>query len=220
MLPFPRPYHTIRVIIITFFLWRGPDGNCNPISIHRGDTTVTVTVNLIPQNGPAVTVICFSYSCFSFLLTSSHLYLSSFSLLLSCRSSSLSSSLFSLFFSCLLLFRLLFLCLLFLCLLSLSLSVSVCLCLSLSPSCVVVVLLLLCCGVHAEKPRVSIQNVSVCTFKTSPSVPAPRAHVFQHVRGAGTHGDVLTAHTGTFRTYTRGARGGSSPVLLCKILPT
>ena len=28
-------------------------------------------------------------------------------------------------------------------------------------------------------PRVSIQNVSMCTFKTSPCVPAPRAHVFQ-----------------------------------------
>ncbi len=30
--------------------------------------------------------------------------------------------------------------------------------------------------------RVSIQNVPVCTFKTSPCVPAPRAHVETHVR--------------------------------------
>ena len=38
----------------------------------------------------------------------------------------------------------------------------------------------------------------VCTFKTSPCVPAPRAHAFQHTcgRGAGTHGDVLNVHTG------------------------
>ena len=35
----------------------------------------------------------------------------------------------------------------------------------------------------------------VCAFKTSPCVPGPRAHVFQHVRGAGTHGDVLDGHT-------------------------
>ena len=41
------------------------------------------------------------------------------------------------------------------------------------------------CGVvwHAENP--------VCTFKTSPCVPAPRAHMFQHVR-------VVPAYTETF----------------------
>ena len=48
------------------------------------------------------------------------------------------------------------------------------------------------------------KNVPVCTFKTSPFVPAPRAHVFQHVcawcrytRGLfeRTHGDVLSGHT-------------------------
>ena len=44
----------------------------------------------------------------------------------------------------------------------------------------------------------SIENVPVCTFKTSPCVPAPRAHVETHVRGARTHGDVLNVHTGTF----------------------
>ena len=36
-----------------------------------------------------------------------------------------------------------------------------------------------------------IQNVPVCTFKTSPCVPAPRAHVSTHVR-------VVPVHTGTF----------------------
>ena len=49
----------------------------------------------------------------------------------------------------------------------------------------------------------------VCRFKTSPCVPAPRAHVETHVR-------VVPVHTGTFRTYTRrrfewtrgGRRGG------------
>ena len=29
--------------------------------------------------------------------------------------------------------------------------------------------------------RMSVQNVPVCTFKTSPCVPAPRARVLQHV---------------------------------------
>ena len=36
---------------------------------------------------------------------------------------------------------------------------------------------LACVVWHAENPRVSIQNASTCTFKTSPCVPAPRAHV-------------------------------------------
>ena len=48
-------------------------------------------------------------------------------------------------------------------------------------------------------PRVSIQNASVCTFKTSPWEPAPRAHVSTHVL-------VVPVHTGTFWTYT-GYRG-------------
>ena len=54
-----------------------------------------------------------------------------------------------------------------------------------------------------SRPRVLILNVSVCTFKTSPCMPAPRAHVFQHVgvvrytrgRFERTHGDVLNLHT-------------------------
>ena len=56
---------------------------------------------------------------------------------------------------------------------------------------------------HAEK-------TSVCRFKTSPCVPAPRPHVSKHARGAGTHGDVLNVHTEVFWTDTRRAwrRGG------------
>ena len=41
-----------------------------------------------------------------------------------------------------------------------------------------------------------MKNVTVCTFKASPCVPAPRAHVFQHVR-------VVPVHTGTFWIYGR-----------------
>ena len=69
------------------------------------------------------------------------------------------------------------------CLLSLSLSVYVCLCL-----CVV------WCVVWCL--RVYVQNASVCRFKTSPCVPAPRAHMLPH---AG----VVPVHTGTFGIYTR-----------------
>ena len=50
-----------------------------------------------------------------------------------------------------------------------------------------------------SSPRKSVQKTSVCRFKTSPCVPAPRAHVVTHVRrGAGTHGDVLNLHTKVF----------------------
>ena len=41
------------------------------------------------------------------------------------------------------------------------------------------------------------KNVSVCTFKTSPFVLAPRAHVYK------TCARVVLVHTGTFRTCTR-----------------
>ena len=44
--------------------------------------------------------------------------------------------------------------------------------------------------------RVSIQNVPVWTFKTSPCVRAPRAHVSTHVR-------VVPAYPTTFGMYTR-----------------
>ena len=49
-----------------------------------------------------------------------------------------------------------------------------------------------------------MKNVTVCTFKTSPCVPAPRAHMLKHVcawcrytrgRFERTHGDVLSGHT-------------------------
>ena len=56
-----------------------------------------------------------------------------------------------------------------------SLCVVVCRCVSL---CVVVCR----CVWPRWKPRVSIQNASVCTFQTFPCVPAPRTHAFQHVR--------------------------------------
>ena len=126
-----------------------------------------------------------------FLLTSFHLYLSSFSLLLPCHSSSLSSSLvlsfifsfvFSFIFallsslvlssplpSCLVFSSFVFSCLLFLCLLSPSLPVSVgvcCLSMSLSPFCVVVVVCTL------KNP--------VCTFSTSPCVRSKRPRVYRH----------------------------------------
>ena len=101
-----------------------------------------------------------------------------------------------------------------------SLSVSVfLLCLSVSPSPCDVASCVVCdvvcgsahvvCGVHAGKPSVSTQHVPVCTFKTSPCVPAPREHVFQHVR-------VVLVRA--FCTCTRGRRGSSS-VLLTKICP-
>ena len=124
---------------------------------------------------------------------------------------SLLSSLFALLLSFLLLFRLLCLSL------SLSLSVSVCLCLS--PWCCVlccgVVCAVLWCGVkrwktpcvHSKHSRVYVQNIPVCTFKTSPCMPAQRAHMLKHVcawcrytlgRFERTHGDVLNGHKGVF----------------------
>ena len=57
------------------------------------------------------------------------------------------------------------------------------------------------CGVvfvvvwHAENLRVCIQHVPVCAFKMSSCVPATCPHVFSCGHVAGTHGDVLTAHT-------------------------
>ena len=51
--------------------------------------------------------------------------------------------------------------------------------------------------VHSKRPRVYIQNVPVCTGTT-------RTCVSTCARGAGTHGDILNAHTGTFWTDTLG----------------
>ena len=56
---------------------------------------------------------------------------------------------------------------------------------------------------------------NVCTFKTSPFVPAPRPHVVTLAGvGAGTHGGVLNVHTGgvsnvhTGRGVERRGEGG------------
>ena len=49
--------------------------------------------------------------------------------------------------------------------------------------------------------RVSIQNVTMCTFKTSPCLPAPRAHVFQHVRVFPAYTNGHTTHA-TPHTHT------------------
>ena len=57
------------------------------------------------------------------------------------------------------------------------------------------------CGVLCDtlkNPRVSVQNVPLFTFKTSPCVHSRRAHVQTHVR-------VVPVHTGTFGTDTRRA---------------
>ena len=51
-----------------------------------------------------------------------------------------------------------------------------------------------------KKNECGFKNASVCTFKTSTCMPAPRVHVFRHVR-------VVPVHTGTFRMDTRGAGG-------------
>ena len=77
--------------------------------------------------------------------------------------------------------------------LSSCLSVSVCCC-----GCCCGVLCLVCCVLcvvvcHAENPspRVSVQNVPVCTGTT-------RTCIKTCARGAGTHGDILNGHTGGF----------------------
>ena len=70
----------------------------------------------------------------------------------------------------------------------------------------VCVLLFVCVVVvrHAEKPRVCIHNVPVCTFKTFPCVLATCPHVlymwaccrYTRERFERTHGDVMNTHTG------------------------
>ena len=76
-----------------------------------------------------------------------------------------------------------------------SFSVSLCLSPSLSP-CVVLCGVVWCCFVLCVVCGVRCCGVrrwrtSVCTFKTSPCIPAPRPHVETHVR-------VVPANTGTF----------------------
>ena len=78
-----------------------------------------------------------------------------------------------------------------------SFSVSLCLSLSLSPCDVVCVFVCacVCCGTlkNVEKPVCGFKNASVCTFKTSLCMPAPRVNVFQHVRVVPAY--VLNGHT-------------------------
>ena len=64
--------------------------------------------------------------------------------------------------------------------------------------CVCVVVVLWLCGVSIQNPRVSIQTVPVCRFKTLPCVPAKRAHVETHVRVVPVHTEAFFVHTGTF----------------------
>ena len=47
-------------------------------------------------------------------------------------------------------------------------------------------------------PVCMYKTPSVCRFKTSPCVPAPRTHISTCARGVGIHGDVLNAHTEAF----------------------
>ena len=111
---------------------------------------------------------CLLFSCLvsSSLVSSLSFSISlSLSLFLYLHHLSLSLS-FSVFFLCLSLF------------LSVSVSVSLCLCLRVVWCCVVLCCVVWCgvvCGAawHAEK-------TSVCRFKTSACVPAPRAHVLPH----------------------------------------
>ena len=57
----------------------------------------------------------------------------------------------------------------------------------------VCVFVCVCCGTlkNLKKLIFGFKNASVCTFKMSPCMPAPRAHVSKHVR-------VVPVHTGTF----------------------
>ena len=115
----------------------------------------------------------------------------------------------------------LFFCLLFSCLSSavfFSLSLCLCLCLRvvLWCVCVCVVVMLWRCGVSIQNPRVSIQNVPVCTFKTCPCVRSKRfcvcrqnERMLKHMcawcrctRGSfeRTHGHEKNGHTGVFES--------------------
>ena len=51
---------------------------------------------------------------------------------------------------------------------------------------------------HSPPLPLSPRLPSVCSFKTSSCVPAPRPHVVPHARGAGTLGDILNLHTEAF----------------------
>ena len=66
--------------------------------------------------------------------------------------------------------------------------------------CVLCGVVLCCvCGVVCGAAWHAKEKTSVCRFKTSPCVPAPRAHVLPHAGVVpGTHGDVLNLHTEVF----------------------
>ena len=49
--------------------------------------------------------------------------------------------------------------------------------------------------VHSKRPRVCVQNVPVCAFKTFPCVPATCAHVEKHVRVLPTYTGFSACHT-------------------------
>ena len=73
--------------------------------------------------------------------------------------------------------------------------------------CLVVVVLFgvcvcVCSGTLKKRGKTvcGFENVTVCTFKTSPCMPAPRAHVLKHVR-------LVPVHTGTFWIHTWRAGG-------------
>ena len=76
----------------------------------------------------------------------------------------------------------------------------------LSPCVVVVVVCLVCCVLCVVSCVLclvlwcdTLKTHPVCPFKTSPCVPATRAHVFYTcARVAGTHGDILNGHTEGF----------------------
>ena len=56
-------------------------------------------------------------------------------------------------------------------------------------------------GEEREKPpssRAEVQHASVCTFKTSPSVPTTRPHVFNVRAFSVTHISVFNVYTETF----------------------
>ena len=92
--------------------------------------------------------------------------------------------------------------------------------------CVCVSVCVVWCGVcrvvwHAENPRVPIQNASVCTFKTSPCMPATRRTCFSTC-ARGTHGDVLNVHTESVLSLHTAVIASSAyqnlPTLNCHVL--
>ena len=70
---------------------------------------------------------------------------------------------------------------------------------------------LCCCVKRCKTPVCGFKNASVCTFKKSPCVPAPRSHMFQHMcawcqhtrgRLGRTHGCVFESTHGVLQRFT------------------